>query len=103
MPTALRRADVQDAAHDPWGRRIGIALVIAVGSPDITPRGMIAQGTAPRRGAHPCQHTALHEGECCVAPHTTPPYQSASVVVCRIIAASGIGQPCPKDRPACEP
>lgn len=47
MPTALRRADVQDAAHDPWGRRLGIALVIAVGSPDIAPRGMIAHRAAP--------------------------------------------------------
>jgi hypothetical protein len=100
MQTARRLADGKDQAHDPLGLRLGLALVIAVGSPDIAPRGMMAQGTAPRLVAPPFQPPACPEGECRFAPHPTQPYQEAIGVVCRILAAIGIGQPRRKDRTA---
>ena len=73
MQTALLLEDVKDEAHDPLGLLIGIELVIAVGPPDLAPRGMIEQFTAPCLVAHPFQHAAFHEGAFRFAHQTTPP------------------------------
>ena len=97
MPTARRLADVNAAAHDPWGLVLGSERVIAVGSPAIPQRGMSQQVTTPSRGAPPCPPPAVQAVECRCAHQTTPPSQEPIVVGGRRIAAIGLGQPRPND------
>jgi hypothetical protein len=103
MQTPWRLEGLKEQAAAPLGLLVWVQRRIAVGASDIPPGGRMQQCTAPRRVAHPCQQTALPEGEVCVAPHPPPPYQETSVVVCRSIEAIGIGHHRPKEGTQVEP
>jgi hypothetical protein len=99
LQTALLLDDVTDEAPDPLRLLIGIELVIAGGSPDIAPRGMLEPCTAPCLVAHPCQQAAFPAGAFRFAQHPPPPSPSAIVVVGRIREPIGLGHEGPNNRP----
>jgi hypothetical protein len=103
MQASLRLENSKDQADDSLRLLVRIALVIAVGPPDVAHRRMMQEVTALGLVPHALQQAACEDMPLRFAHHATESQQEAIVVVGWILEAIGIGQQRPEDCTECKP